>query len=319
MMERLFFRKFCDTDFDAVQNYASVAENLLYLPLDPITEEGTRAFISYAAGVEGMFAVCLKDGGQLIGGCNVTKNGELGWLFHRDFWGKGYGTECGFELLRIGFKEMGLSRIVALCDTKNAASYRIMEKIGMRREGTFVGVRRGGGDSHSYAVLKDEWEDHALIRHYNGSPFYFEKFLELGDITDGVVRLVCVNKTAAIPERKRVPSYNFNICIGSEVVGSVGLRIGYTDGLYYGGQIGYDVDEIRRGNGYAGRACLLLLPLAQAHGMKRLLITNNVENKASARVCEKFGARFVKVSRLPVWHDLYQEGARWVNVWELEI
>ena len=91
------------------------------------------------------------------------------------------------------------------------------------------------------------------------------------------------------------------------------------DGLYYGGQIGYNIDEAYRGNGYASRACRLLRAVAKAHGMEKLLITNDVSNYASQRVCEKIPARLVRVARLPEWHELYQEGQRFVNVYEWDI
>ena len=53
--------------------------------------------------------------------------------------------------------------------------------------------------------------------------------------------------------------------------------------------------------------------------MKKLLITNAITNDASRRVCEKLGARLLRVARLPQWHDLYQEGRRFVNVFEWDI
>jgi len=105
-------------------------------------------------------------------------------------------------------------------------------------------------------------------------------------------------------------------CKEGERIGEIDLRIGYTDGLYYGGQIGYSIDEKYRGNGYAGRACRLLLPVAKAHGMTKLLITNNHENTASMRVYERLGCRLVRVARMPEWHDLYKEGRRFQNIFE---
>ena len=99
------------------------------------------------------------------------------------------------------------------------------------------------------------------------------------------------------------------------------MRIGYGgglkgDNLYYGGHIGYGIDEKHRGNGYAVRACQLLLSVAKAHGMTKLLITNDVSNNASRRVCEKLGARFLREAHLPEWSDLYKEGQRFSNIFE---
>jgi RimJ/RimL family protein N-acetyltransferase len=66
----------------------------------------------------------------------------------------------GHELLRIGFEEAGLHRITANADARNAASVRVMEKIGMRREAHFVQGSFEKGewvDEVEYAILAAEW------------------------------------------------------------------------------------------------------------------------------------------------------------------
>lgn len=63
----------------------------------------------------------------------------------------------------------------------------------------------------------------------------------------------------------------------------------------------------------------LLLPVAKAHGMTKLLITNNDTNIASRRVCEKLHARFLRVARLPEWEELYQRGQRFINIFEWSV
>jgi predicted acetyltransferase/cyclopropane fatty-acyl-phospholipid synthase-like methyltransferase len=162
------------------------------------------------------------------------------------------------------------------------------------------------------------------IAYYNALPVAFDGHIELPELYDGVIRLVCTEKQPADPVRNWVPGYNFAVCKGSEKVGGIGLRIGYGGGphnsnLYYGGQIGYGIDEKYRGNGYAARACRLLRPVAMAHGMTKLLITNDIRNTASRRVCEKIGARLVRAVRLPEWTDMYQRGHRFSNVFEWDV
>ena len=153
----------------------------------------------------------------------------------------------------------------------------------------------------------------------------FNGFFELPELSDGLIHLVCTAKKPAIPEKKYVPAYVFAVCLGSEQIGEINLRIGYAgfgpdeSSLYYDGQIGYGIREAYRGNGYAGCACRLLAPVVKAHGMTKLLITNYEYNTPSRRVCEKLGARFLRLARLPEWHDLYKDGQRFLNIFEWSV
>ena len=172
--KRLILRKFTEDDFAAVHSYASCAENLTYMFWGPNSEEQTRSFISGAIkeaedekqDKDYQYAVTLKTG-ELIGGCDIFAKGNeatLGWCLHRDYWKRGYGTELARALLKFGFDDLRLHRIVAHCDAENIGSYRVMEKIGMRREGLFFDTRpphklsdREYSDELIYAILKDEW------------------------------------------------------------------------------------------------------------------------------------------------------------------
>ena len=154
------------------------------------------------------------------------------------------------------------------------------------------------------------------IADFNASDCTFNGFIDIPQLSDGEVFLICKGKHPANPTKRWVPGYEFAICAGHEKVGEISLRIGYTDSLYYGGHVGYGVDEAYRGKGYAVKACRLLLPIARAHGMKKIFITNNVSNHASKRVCEKLRAKHLRLARLPEWHNLYHEGQRFINIFE---
>ncbi|HET6664235.1 MAG TPA: GNAT family protein [Acidimicrobiales bacterium] len=86
---------------------------------------------------------------------------DLGWVMHPDFGGRGLATEAVRELLRICFEDLGLRRVTAECFAANEASWRLMERVGMRRELHTVqeSPHRSGEwlDGLGYALLASEW------------------------------------------------------------------------------------------------------------------------------------------------------------------
>lgn len=172
--ERLILRKFTQNDFEAVHSYASVMENVIFMEWGPNTEEQTHGFLNFAITkseenpiTNYQPAVILKETSKVIGACNLNitgEQGELGWILHRDYWKQGFGTEIGKSLLKFGFDELNLHRIIAHCDAENYGSYRVMQKIGMRCEGCFVEGRSANklsdkkySDELYYAILRSEW------------------------------------------------------------------------------------------------------------------------------------------------------------------
>ncbi len=87
--------------------------------------------------------------------------GLLGWNFHPDHHGRGYATEAVGELLRICFDDLGLRRVEAECFAANEPSWRLMERLGMRREIHSIAESlhrdRGWVDGLGYALLAEEW------------------------------------------------------------------------------------------------------------------------------------------------------------------
>ena len=86
---------------------------------------------------------------------------EIGWCIDPAVGGQGYATEAVRELIRASFEELGLRRLVALCFAANEPSWRLMERVGMRREAHTVkeSLHRNGEwmDGFSYALLAEEW------------------------------------------------------------------------------------------------------------------------------------------------------------------
>jgi RimJ/RimL family protein N-acetyltransferase len=95
-------------------------------------------------------------------------HGELGWVFDPAFGGKGYATEAVRALVGLCFGPLGLRRLHADCFYDNEPSWRLMERIGMRRELHTVkeSLHRTKGwlDGLSYALLAEEWDEAAKAR-----------------------------------------------------------------------------------------------------------------------------------------------------------
>ena len=171
---RLRLRNFTRSDAEAVHAYTSDPEVVKYLDWGPDTESDTCEFISLALDRNWemprlMFdlAIVLSQQENPIGngGLYVTSprhhEGEIGYCLNRQFWGNGYATEACLGLLRLGFEQLELHRIFALCDTENIASQRVLQKIGMQREGQLRKHKCQWGvwkDSYLYAILTDDWQ-----------------------------------------------------------------------------------------------------------------------------------------------------------------
>ena len=92
-------------------------------------------------------------------------NAEIGWTFHPDAGGKGFATEAVRAVIELCFTDLGLRRLEAGAFAENEPSWRLMERVGMRRESYSVrdSLHRDLGwiDGVTYALLADEWGDQA--------------------------------------------------------------------------------------------------------------------------------------------------------------
>ena len=117
-----------------------------------------------AAGTQHVFAIRDKTTGELMGGIGLHVNkvfniAELGYWVGQPYWGKGYVTEAAREILRFAFGPLGLRKVEAHYMAVNPASGRVMEKIGMQREGLLrQHIERDGvvNDVIVYGVLAEE-------------------------------------------------------------------------------------------------------------------------------------------------------------------
>jgi RimJ/RimL family protein N-acetyltransferase len=108
----------------------------------------------------------VAGGGELVGDVVLFwrsrehGGGEIGYVLHPDFGGHGYATEAVHALLRLGFDELGLHRIIARVDERNESSARLARRLGMRQEARLVHNEFFKGEWSTeldFAMLADEW------------------------------------------------------------------------------------------------------------------------------------------------------------------
>lgn len=167
--KRLLLRDYKSEDWERVHIYGSDPEFSQYELWGPNTLDDTHKFVNEM--VEQSisnprfkfdFAICLKDSGVLIGGCGIRRETELsqvanlGWAINPEFQNNGYATEAAKALIDFGLNTLKLSVIYATCDTRNLASFKVMEKLGMKQVGMINGDKKVKGylrDSYRYELL----------------------------------------------------------------------------------------------------------------------------------------------------------------------
>jgi [ribosomal protein S5]-alanine N-acetyltransferase len=171
--ERLLLRDFEFDDWPALHDVESRADVARYQSFEPRTPEESRAYVTGAWEAVTQdprkiydLAVVLISEDQLIGRCGLgladpdLAEGMLWYTIHPACWGRGYATEAAQGLVDFGFGELWLHRIWADCDPANVASVRVLEKLGMRREGHLIEnawIKGAWVDSLIYAILDREW------------------------------------------------------------------------------------------------------------------------------------------------------------------
>ena len=172
--QRLTLRPFEWTDAKDVQRLAgdrAVADTTLNVPYpyeDGMAEKwiGTHQ-TKFEAGELANFAVVLRGSGELVGTIGLAierrfDRAELGYWIGATYWNRGYCTEAGQVLLAFGFGELNLNRVHASHLGRNPASGRVMEKLGMTREGICrQHVKKWDcyEDIVLYGMLKTEWRN----------------------------------------------------------------------------------------------------------------------------------------------------------------
>jgi RimJ/RimL family protein N-acetyltransferase len=175
--ERLILRRFTTDDVDNLVELDSDPEVMFYVTggrpttRQEVVQEILPAFLEYyrRPGGYGFWAVVEKATGDFLGwfhfrsgAAHPESEPELGYRLRRSAWGNGYATEGAIALIRKGFEELGVRRVVAETMAVHTGSRRVMEKAGMRPVRTFHAdwPDRIPGDEHGdveYAITREEW------------------------------------------------------------------------------------------------------------------------------------------------------------------
>ncbi|HKS15807.1 MAG TPA: GNAT family protein [Planctomycetota bacterium] len=172
--KRLILRDFRIDDWKAVHEYAADPRAVTHIPWGPNSADQTIEFVRKAIDDAARpnrkvfeFAIVVRDEDRLIGGAGLRVSGtenrdaSLGYIINPAFWKRGYASEAAAGMVEFGFRRNGLHRVWAECDPANAASTRVLEKIGMIREGLLrqhKWYKDDWRDSYLYSVLYPEWK-----------------------------------------------------------------------------------------------------------------------------------------------------------------
>jgi RimJ/RimL family protein N-acetyltransferase len=174
--ERMLLRTHTDEDFEHFFDLHRREDVARYLPWYPRDEEAARD----ALGRHQELDIDVDDPGLTLAGIDKATGryvgdfvlilrsvehlrGELGYVLHPDFAGRGLATEGAQHMLSIAFEQLQLRRVIARIDPRNVASARVLAKLGMRHEAHFVQNELFKGewcDEDDFAILREEWTNH---------------------------------------------------------------------------------------------------------------------------------------------------------------
>jgi ribosomal-protein-alanine N-acetyltransferase len=169
---RTILREYNLDDADDCERYTRDPEVCRYMIWGPNGPGETQAFLEQAVRDRRAnerkvfeFALVHRRDNRVAGGVGTRitnveqREGDLGYVLRRNLWGQGIATEAARAVLDFAFDALGLHRVWATADPENVASVRVLEKLGMRREGLLrrnIFVRGAFRDSAVYAILDDE-------------------------------------------------------------------------------------------------------------------------------------------------------------------
>lgn len=157
-------------DLHRLAGHREIADTMISVPhpfsLDHACNWISSHALSFEQGEAVHFAIELNASRSLAGAVELRAisrehcHGELSLWIAPDFWGQGFATGSAIAVIRHGFEQLGLNRIQAFHMVRNPGSGRVLEKIGMRREGVLRQLVRKWGqfeDVVLMAILREDW------------------------------------------------------------------------------------------------------------------------------------------------------------------
>ncbi|MBN2739039.1 MAG: GNAT family N-acetyltransferase [Spirochaetales bacterium] len=142
--KKLIIRNHIESDWKDLYEYLSLPVTYEFEPGEPVSLEESKLIMAERCKGDDFLAVVHKNNGHMIGHLYFHHSDpehfmtwELGYIFNPKFQNKGYCTEASSAIVRYAFKEFKAHKVVAHCNPKNTPSWRVLEKIGMEREGFF--------------------------------------------------------------------------------------------------------------------------------------------------------------------------------------
>jgi RimJ/RimL family protein N-acetyltransferase len=172
--ERLILRDFINSDWEALHVLYMKPETVKYNPSGyPENEEASKAIVAgwaqqadnavrekYTAAIIGKADLQFAGVISLDLGNNKNRKGEIWYKLLPECWGQGLATEATKAMLAFGFEQLRLHRIECGCSIHNIASFKVMEKVGMTREGIkrkVLPLDDEWHDAYLYAILEEEY------------------------------------------------------------------------------------------------------------------------------------------------------------------
>lgn len=172
--QRLQLRTLSKADVEDVLIFQGDQESVLYIPWEARSRDEVLEALGRAETYLGLdcdtksllLAVVLKETGQVIGQLNTTIvdapnfTANIGYVLNAEFRGQGFVNESMVALIDDIFSNHNVMRIIADIDIRNLNSVKVVEKLGFRREATFIENDWCKGEwcsMHLYALLKREW------------------------------------------------------------------------------------------------------------------------------------------------------------------